>query len=178
MITTRSEASVIGRFVVTAPELIVTDPHHVLPTYSFPETTVTGDLLQFSFPKAGTWIAVTHTSYEGVWGTRNAVLLVSHADHVPDFYTTWELVQRRVRVDSGQVGVYASSICLQPLATRFDWYNQNCQLVNSRHKAGVLADGVVAVSGFGEGLYNVYVAHDSYGLVVALKIILIDEYNG
>lgn len=51
-----------------------------------------------------------------------------------------------------------------------DWYEICCDKVLSNTSAGVINNGVVSSSGYGDGGYTTYAAYDSEGRVVGIKL--------
>lgn len=97
-----------------------------------------------------------------------------------------------IGVDSGQAGIYDLShyrsdtnddgrphmkIC-GPYKKDGDlWYDMNCSItLDENLGAGIIPNGVVSSSGYGDGLYKVYVTDDGY-IVDAVKIIFIGDDN-
>jgi hypothetical protein len=81
-----------------------------------------------------------------------------------------------IPVDSGQAGIFddkyyqdATSIEYTPNFTadweddpndpHGNWYKQCCELTLSEKKAGVIPFGCVASSGYGDGIYHVYIGY-------------------
>ncbi len=55
------------------------------------------------------------------------------------------------------------------------WYDRCCQITLSRLRAGVLPNGVVSSSGFGDGGYTAFTHKDSSGRVDFIFIVFIDD---
>lgn len=137
----------------------------------------------------GEWIAEIIVSDEGEWGQRVSKLIVSHKDvndHVLIDDPTFE-----AGVDSGQLGFFddlfylngavlpkamiqPSSIGLPMETSRDIWYSVCCDLT-LKAKAGVLPNGAVARSGFGDGCYPVIPSRDELGRLRRLTVIFIGD---
>lgn len=84
-----------------------------------------------------------------------------------------------VAVDSGQCGFFDTAyyeekhpmISVEQSEVEDEWYDKICEITNNRDY-GLAPDsfGVVASSGFGDGVYPVYVGRDAHGDIVVIEI--------
>lgn len=105
--------------------------------------------------------------------------------------TDWEDTKQDIYVDSGQAGVFDAQtyrndevIDWEPEFMRGDprgqhepgnkWYRACCDVTLSDLGAGVLPGGAVAVSGWGDGVYPVYVLRNG-STVVGVRIVFIED---
>lgn len=62
-----------------------------------------------------------------------------------------------------------------------DWYEMCCDKTLSNENAGVIPGGVVSSSGYGDGGYDAFIAKNSNGQVIGVKIVFLleeeDDYN-
>ncbi len=139
--------------------------------------------------KPGTWKAAV-----GGWGDRVAVLAAKHEDcplpltihtinntldGLPHLLSKdWKIADFEVGVDSGQAGFYDNDNFVARNGGDDDaWYDKMCDITQSRAKAGVFSDGVVARSGYGDGGYPcVYHAGDD-GKIDFVYVIFIGYEN-
>lgn len=119
-------------------------------------------------------------------------LIALHQDSSNTKDVQWQLFDG-VPVDSGQAGIYDSAhyrddsvIKETPKFLRLltdkkeeglRWYAANCDLTLSREEiqAGVLPFGCVSSSGYGDGVYDVYISKNENDEVVSIKISFVDE---
>ena len=176
----------IGEFELTASRLRVSDP-----CYS-PDVWCSGVL----DAKPGTWeAAVLQFTNEqtGGWGVRNAIIAVKHADMKQQFDTDiinktnglnkpagWHAALFEVGVDSGQAGFFDDARFKKHNGGDDEsFYEKACDTTLSRMQAGVIDEGAVCNSGYGDGGY-VCIFHNSNdedGLVDFAYIIFICEYE-
>lgn len=139
----------------------------------------------------GKWDAWLLVSDEGSWGMRNAELLVKF--HNADEAKLHELVALECGVDSGQFGFFDDRTYLDCNAlagkrqddadvppdetSRAIWYKVCCMLTMSEERAGLLPNGVVCRSGFGDGCYDVIPYADEQGKVKMLRAVFIESEN-
>jgi hypothetical protein len=153
----------LGTFSVNSETLRVTDPCYNKNTWC------AGDLKKV---KNGEWKANTLVFSAGLtgWGPRNAELRIFLPGEIPT--TKWTKSKIDVGVDSGQAGFFAN----YPEEPRDDgWYDNICDLSLSRYEGGVIQDGVVSRSGFGDGGYKCYYRKNNEGKIVSAKIVFITK---
>jgi|LauGreDrversion4_2_1035121.scaffolds.fasta_scaffold12689_4 hypothetical protein len=147
--------------------------------------------------KNGTWLAHSNIETVGDWGQRNIDLTVHHADHKID-ESAWEEISGSFGVDSGQFGFFdsdgyrkADSVKGVPL---YDfggdfltddndrdgdiWYRACCKITLDKPESwGVIPNGAVSSSGFGDGSYAVYGIKDTYSPTheyIAFRVVFIE----
>ena len=83
-----------------------------------------------------------------------------------------------IDIDSGQCGIFDANYYEehQPdddYGNKNSWYRRVCDLTNN---AGIIDGlGVVCASGYGDGSYDLWVAKDDDGNVVAMKVVFIND---
>lgn len=115
-------------------------------------------------------------SDEGDWGVRVAEIEVMHQDARRYILSAADFV---VGVDSGQAGIFDYEYYAK-YHTEHDvddnWYDRVGNITLSDESAGIIDDnGLVSSSGFGDGTYGCYLAKDSDGCVVGLKVVYLYE---
>lgn len=160
----------IGKFEVKSGTILATDPCYEKGC---------GPIIDSV--KNGTWKASIRTVDEGPWGNRVAELRIHHEDNV--FEEPTELINGHVGVDSGQAGFFDYESYPEYPGDYGDdsWYDRACDLTFDRTErtsryAGIMESmGVNSSSGFGDGVYDLYVGKTEDGQVVSAKIVFIDE---
>jgi hypothetical protein len=148
--------------------------------------------------KNGTWVASIETSDEGQWGERIATLEVRHADFKDTNLKFVDELPFTGGVDSGQFGFFdkefyrndesAKDLPKYGFGNEFDkesgdiWYRACCDLTLGKEQWGVLPNGVVSSSGYGDGSYGVYGERNAEGEYIAFKVVFIwgdegDEFD-
>jgi hypothetical protein len=175
-------------FEVTSGAIVCSDPCYSIPTWC------QGIVENV---KNGTWIANVIVTDEGDWGKRIALLSISHKDiEEPD--ANIDIMNFVGGVDSGQFGFFdkdfyrndevAKDLEKYDFGENYDvqegdtWYRACCNLTLGDEQWGVLPNGVVSSSGFGDGSYDVFGYKDAYGEYVAFAVVFIyddegDEYD-
>jgi hypothetical protein len=149
-------------FKITSGTMICSDPCYDLQTWC---QGIIEDV------RNGEWEASVATNDEDVWGVRVSKLQIQHTEAKLK-KTKWERLNFTAGVDSGQFGFFdepfyrndemAKKLPKYKFDKEFDseegdkWYRAMCHLTLGKNKWGVLANGVVAESGFGDGSYEVY----------------------
>jgi hypothetical protein len=147
--------------------------------------------------RKGTWLAHSNIETVGAWGERNVDLTIHHADHKID-ESAWKEIPGTFGVDSGQFGFFdrdhyriAASVKDMPkydfggdfLTDDSDrdadvWYHACCKItLDNPESWGVLPNGAVSSSGFGDGSYVVYGIKDTYSPdheYVAFRVVFIE----
>lgn len=183
--------SQLGHFQCNSGTLLVSDPglsrQHIVEPFSEGEDVFT-IAAKLTGAKKGKWWAIIKILTKHP--DRNAELTVIHEDIFPpkgiDFVKHGGITG--IGVDSGQAGFFEQNN--YPLGeSTGDFDNRNsffgmCCYITSEtnHRAGIIASlpttgcGVVSSSGWGDGVYPFYVAHDEAGAIVAAKIdFLVEE---
>ncbi len=168
-------------FEVTSGVLVASDPCYTVPTWC--QGIITN-------VKKGTWLAEVTKSDEGDWGNRVAVLRIEHINAKRTYIT--EQVDMDGGVDSGQFGFFDKDFYRNDEAAKdlkqydfggdYDrseegekWYRTCCNLTLNDESWGVLPQGVVSSSGFGDGSYPVFGEKDENGEWVVFEVIFIDD---
>ena len=185
----------IKQFEVTSGKLVCSDPCYSIPTWC------QGIVENV---KNGVWGAEINLSDQQDWGMRVASLYIvnEHANAtMTDIETKIfedEPLNFAAGVDSGQFGFFdfahyrndesAKDLPKQDFGENYDiqegdaWYRACSGLTLGDEQWGVLPNGVVSSSGFGDGSYDVYGYKDAYGEYVAFAVVFIyddegDEYD-
>jgi len=148
--------------------------------------------------KNGTWLSSIETSDEGDWGVRIATLEVRHNDFKDTNLKFVDELPFTGGVDSGQFGFFdkefyrndesAKDLPKYGFSSDFDkksgdiWYRACCDLTLGKEQWGVLPNGVVSSSGYGDGSYGVFGEKNAEGEYVAFKVVFIwgdegDEFD-
>jgi hypothetical protein len=174
----------IKQFEITSGKLVCSDPCYSIPTWC------QGIVENV---KNGIWGAEINLSDEGDWGTRVASLFICNED---SFDKDNSIVKKifedeplnfSAGVDSGQFGFfdfehYRNNDSAKDLK-KYDfgggekagdeWYGACCHLTLGQEKWGVLPNGVVSSSGFGDGAYDVFGLKNDEGEYVAFAVVFI-----
>lgn len=139
----------------------------------------------------GTWTAYTERADGGDWGLRVGALEVRHADCPARESLEWEEIGD-AGVDSGQCGVWRADAPLGSgdYGDEASFYGRACAATSypvdgtleefgvytesGPSRGGVLAEGAVSSSGYGDGGYPVLAARDSASRVVAVRLEYLD----
>lgn len=132
----------------------------------------------------GKWIATPFLEDYGpggMGGIRVAAFLVKHED-APSYISN-ALFERvnNCGVDSGQFGFFDAAKIPTDEA-EYEWvdgsgnfYSLCCEGTTGGNEVAILPFGACSSSGFGDGGYNVEVAKNAEGLVIAARVIYITE---
>lgn len=141
--------------------------------------------------RAGFWDAYVKTIDEGNWGMRVAELAVINLDYNNEydrlkFEDINELQDFEVGVDSGTAGIFDYDYYCKYHTNKGnneDWYE--AQIISqffptyneSDWKESVFTEfnGVASTSGYGDGGYDCYVAHNNEGEIIGIKIVYISD---
>lgn len=165
----------VGQFTIQCGEIHVTDPCYEKDIWCAFSTSAAN----------GTWKAQC-TIGPTDWNTRVKTLQAFHESVDPAVFDNLESFVElgNACVDSGQLGFFDKG--LFPASkedTRFEpFYDECCDITCGEHgfKAGIpegFEFGVVSITGFGDGGYNVYALKNEQGQAIALKAIFIGEEN-
>jgi hypothetical protein len=170
----------LGSFNVNSGKVVVSDPCYDRGTWC---------QAVLENVKNGEWIADVKQSDEGSWGIRNAELIAYHSGYgMPKDYQ-WTKTSHDIGVDSGQAGIYDDNFYrndsligeiknslhfnLDEDGERF--YSLNCDLTcRTENNGGVMEQGVVSTSGYGDGGYDLFIVEQD-GQVVAMKVVFISD---
>lgn len=182
--------SQLGNFRCTSGTLLVSDPGFPRKLIKEPFEKAEGEedpsgfiiAAKLTGAKKGTWWALMKISPKHT--DRNAELTIIHESIYPpkgiDFVKHGGIMG--IGVDSGQAGFFEQNN--YPLGeSTGDYDNMNsfygmcCYITTqTKQRAGIIAAspttgcGVVSSSGWGDGVYPLYVAHDEQGAIIAAKI--------
>ena len=145
----------------------------------------------------GTWYADVEKRDMDDWGERIAVLWIANKKELTiNPKLAWEVLDEKPLnfagcVDSGQFGFFdfanyrndenAKDLNKHDFGENYDresgdqWYRACCDLTLGDESWGVLPNGVVSSSGFGDGSYDVFGYKDTYGKYIAFAVVFIDE---
>lgn len=158
-------------FTVTSNSLQVTDPCYDLNVWC---------TARINNVKNGKYLVDVIRQNQGQWGQRISELVIYHEsvyDKRSRLKFRWK--DSNIGVDSGQAGFFDyQSLANIKVNETLDksFYNEMCEYTLDSDQVGCNDFGVVSASGFGDGVYSLYVAEQK-GEVVAAKIIFIDENN-
>ena len=170
-------------FEVVSGAIVCSDPCYEIPTWC---QGIVDNV------KNGTWIAEIVRSDEGDWGERIALLSIKHKD-IAQPENNVDIMDFVGGVDSGQFGFFdkdfyrndekAKDLPKYSFSGDFDkevgdqWYRACCALTLGEENWGVMPNGVVSSSGYGDGSYSVYGAKDGSGEYVYFCVIFIEAEN-
>lgn len=134
---------------------------------------------------SGTWCALWNLKARpGEWTAKVRItdevpgrLEVRHPDFKDVGFLPWEFIGK-AGVDSGQLGVFAAHRYPTTEETgEFNdlntFYGRCCAMTLTGPQWGILEEGAVSRSGNGDGVYNVYGAHDYHGILVGVKVVFL-----
>jgi hypothetical protein len=165
----------VGKFKIESGSVIVSDPCYDTNLWC---------CNQLDSIKEGNWIGcVIREKVRYGWGIRNVRLLAVHEDYenkLDNGELQFELTGIQVGVDSGQAGIFdllsyrKNKLIDYTPNPGFDtepWYGACAEkTLKTEISAGIVPNGVVSESGIGDGSYDLYIAQDYYGLIIAIKI--------
>ena len=166
----------LGSFNLPSGKVRVTDPCYDRDVHCSGELKV----------KSGKWFgAVNRTNEDSNWGVRISEIYAFHESACSD---DAELADENsgidVGVDSGQAGFFADE--LYPTtkdgfeySNKECFYGRVCEITSGEKSAGIVPEGVVSSSGFGDGGYKCLITRNDYNEIVGMKIVFIggDEPN-
>ncbi|MEI2467796.1 SMI1/KNR4 family protein [Niallia taxi] len=166
-----NKPNIVGSFTVNSDRLVITDPF-----YEMGE-----DELQIvlSEVKKGVWTSsISYTDDEVVKS-----LFVFHGEKPPS--GKWHKHKKMIAVDSAQAGVFdfdsygkdeiiqnevenIQNIELKEYGSKY--YIACCDAVSSIFQGGIIPNGAVAMSGYGDGMYPVHLKYNISKQIVGVKI--------
>jgi len=166
----------IGSFKILSSKVIISDPCYDIGSIG---------MIEKKNIKKGDWVA-----YKGLVEGESKIISDLYAVH-KDFLTTyinWEYDLEDIRyiyVDSGQAGIFDishfkdSSVVNEKadFIPEEPWYSMCANRTLRKERAGVIPYGVVAASGFGDGIYDVYFGYDNKANIVSINICFVDLEN-
>lgn len=130
--------------------------------------------------KSGIWEAYLKMVDTEMWGVRVAELITISSEHCEQYLTIMDEHQEfEVGVDSGCAGIFDYEYYCK---CNEDWYEK--QIIQqffpgdeSTWQKSVFTEsnGVVSNSGYGDGGYDCYVARNTEGEIVGIRIVYISE---
>lgn len=170
-VRTRADDLALGTFQVTGDKLIVSDPCYHRDTNG-PRV--------LSNAASGAWAVTTAIHTEG--RQRFNSKLEARLAPFPADDCTWRHVLWDATVDSAQMGVFDEACYPQDAERRDDdyqnrksFYARACAATERVAGGGAIAEGIVVSSGYGDGRYPVFVAEDTQGRVVGVRVVFIDD---
>lgn len=170
----KNETIFLGTFQVTSGKLIISDP-----CYGYNEEN-TEDLQVLLKPaKLGDWSATVSSNEEEVVHQ----LVVFWGNTEPE--GEWIPIDQLIAVDSAQAGIFDFTFydndekIIDEVENVYDiemdddvskYYVACCDAVASEQQGDIVPGGAVAMSGYGDGLYQVYIKQDASGEVVSVMI--------
>lgn len=133
--------------------------------------------------KNGEWVASADLEKTG-WGDRITKLTAEYNGPV----SVADCSTHSIGVDSGQAGVFdfdsykddnlvknVARVHKEVICEDEPWYSICCDRTLSNHQWGVIPNGAVSTSGYGDGMYDVNCFLDKNGDVVRVEITFIDD---
>ena len=167
----------IGSFTVSSNKLVISDPCYPLDIWC------QGILNNV---KNGKWEG--YVEYQDN-GKMCKSVIACHSDNKINKWARkhFSVCDFTVAVDSGQAGIFDfdsyknDSVATNPLPTSIcteeKWYSNCCDATLSQERAGIVREGVVASSGYGDGSYLAYIDQAEDGKIVAVEIAFIGKRN-
>lgn len=141
--------------------------------------------------RKGFWDAYIKMCDKGPWGNRVAELVAINLDYNDEYDGLTsedinELQEFEVGVDSGTAGIFDYEYYCKHHDTKHadeDWYEKQIHhqffpgVDSSDWQNSVFTEfnGVASSSGYGDGGYDCYVAHNEEGEIVGIKIVYISD---
>ncbi|MBT2701597.1 SMI1/KNR4 family protein [Bacillus sp. ISL-40] len=170
----KNETISLGSFQVPSGKLIISDP-----CYGYDEED-TEDLQVLLKPaKRGDWSATVSYDEEEVVHQ----LVVFWGNTEPE--GEWIPIDQLIAVDSAQAGIFDCTFfdddekIIDEIENVYDiemdddvskYYVACCDAVGSEQQGGIVPGGAVAMSGYGDGLYPVYIKQDASSEIVSVMI--------
>ena len=169
---------IMNKFEIVSGTLVCSDPCYSIPTWC---QGIVDNV------KKGTWVA--DVEEDESWGDRIAELRIHH---VGSHFLSGKFEEMPFDggVDSGQFGFFdkefyrnddkARELPKHNFGEGYDqeegdeWYRACAEITLSSEQWGVLPNGVVSSSGFGDGSYRVFGQKDNNGEYVAFQVVFID----
>ena len=170
----KNETITLGTFQVTSGKLIISDP-----CYGYDEENNEDLQVLLKSAKRGDWSATVSYDEEEVVHQ----LVVFWGNTEPE--GEWIPIDQMIAVDSAQAGIFDFTFfdddekILDEVENVYDiemdddvskYYIACCDAVASEQQGGIVPGGAVAMSGYGDGLYQVYIKQDASGEVVSVLI--------
>lgn len=193
----------LGKFIIESGAIIISDPCYDRPQKKSSDTMKLLDLnYELSNIKNGQWNGYIEIDQ---YSKRPCVLVAIHEDYLT--MSNWQSTNLRIGVDSGQAGIYDAKffkddndVGTYPVWSESSikdvgdkWYYMNCHAtlgamadpnldMKNYHRqnditAGIIPHGVVSSSGWGDGIYDVDLMHESTTIVGVRVIFIINQYD-
>lgn len=167
----------IGRFEQISDKMIVSDPsYEYVPEEHEPNSCLMKLNIVVDNVLSGQWVMILLIKKD--IKDSNAELLCIHNSVTDSHSSILQIPWRKIGgigVDTGQAGIYDLRNYHNNLRYDNEWYEMNSNLTNKpTDYSGVIPYGAVSSSGFGDGMYPVYVATNENSKIVAVKIVFID----
>lgn len=166
----------LGNFTIESGRMIVTDP-----CYSIEDTEIQ---VHLSNVKKGQWaVSISYTDDEVV-----ETLTAYFAEKKPS--GKWHVCDRLISVDSAQAGIFDAAVFgkdesipgevanvygIEMDEEGLKYYVACSDVVASDDQGGILPGGAVAMSGYGDGMYEVSIKYNISKEIVSVKINFSDE---
>ena len=124
----------------------------------------------------GTYHCYVEYCYDDLWGNRVAAIEVVNECFNVDLFDYVE-TDFDIGVDSGQAGIFDYEYYVKNHKDD-NWYYRVCNITLARESSGAIySNGLVSSSGYGDGSYWCYVAHDldGNGSVIAIRVEFITD---
>jgi SMI1-KNR4 cell-wall/Protein of unknown function (DUF4241) len=168
----KNETISLGTFKVTSGKLIISDP-----CYGYDEEDTEDLQVLLKSVKRGDWSATVSYDEEEVVHQ----LIVFWGNTEPE--GEWIPIDQVIAVDSAQAGIFDFTFfdddekIIDEVENVYEmdddvskYYIACCDAVASEQQGGIVPGGAVAMSGYGDGLYQVYIKQDASGEVVSVMI--------
>ena len=171
-------------FIALGDKIMVSDPCYGMNTWC---QGVIDNVLK------GNYKCTVETSDEGEWGNRVSAIQVVHEDYVKKSLE-YSKENFEVGVDSGQAGIFDYEYYKKYHSDSSEiehvnkaWYWEICELTVTTNvnwptiqiSDGNTIDGLgfVSSSGYGDGGYDCWTAHNDEGKIVAIRVEYITKYD-
>ena len=157
---------------MTSGKLIISDP-----CYGYDEEDTENLQVLLKSVKRGDWSATVSYDEEEVVHQ----LVVFWGNTEPE--GEWIPIDQMIAVDSAQAGIFDFTFfdddekIIDEVENVYEmddyvskYYIACCDAVASEQQGGIVPGGAVAMSGYGDGLYQVYIKQDASGKVVSVMI--------
>ncbi|MDD9791783.1 DUF4241 domain-containing protein [Priestia megaterium] len=168
---------ILGSFEVKGNQLIVSDPCYPVEG-AFDESDILSWVLEPA--KSGEWKA---SIFEGQ-DVSVSKLIACHIDFEPN--SEWIELGKEIGVDSAMAGIFDASVFGRDEAIPYDvkniydiemdeeglkYYVACADIVaSSDYEAGIVAGGIVSMSGIGDGYYPVFVQYNDKDEIIAVLL--------
>lgn len=175
----------IGSFHQTTNKMIISDPCYDPPA---PAKKNTLSLLNLEKKvKKGKWNTFLQRIKIGKKHYRNSQFAVLHQDlkHMNPLDLEWIDRGNYICVDSGQAGFFdkkyfgddnnCHNMSMSKYIVGNSWYSMCCSKTDNKDCAGIIPNGAVSSTGWGDGAYKLYIHKNDEGKTVGLLLVFILE---